>query len=550
MKKIVSILIALVMMLSMGVVAFAEDCKDCEHVAAIGKEHYGTLEEALAVTEAGSEKTTITLLKDGVLHYDVNNGVRKTNATIVGVSQNVELTFTGLGTGSIDVSLENLTVVDKTCYSSQNGEGAWEFTYLELTGTNTHKNVIFSDGIMFNGEANITATNCTFVGHPNDSSELSTATMYAVWVSNGTINFNNCTFTGNRGAKVHECYGSNVNSVVFDGCIFDTLAEKPGIAIGSIYMNGEEGKYNSNTWIDESDTSIAIKNCVFYDVKEGDNGLYVYESDTDVKKFNFSIENSFAYVGDNQVYPKLPTDVEVEKPSTEVEVNEKFDEEVKEVATNIAETTQVSGLETVVGEYVAAIKTEEIFKEVDINEPTTVVIEPKVKVVVEEYIHAENEGDKAVLVLDITPVLDIFVKNDEETKWYKSEKIDTTGKEVVVTIELPEGFAEDGETLYVLHTKSDSKQQYEYECIVENSRISFVNENGFSSFEVSTIKTLINTTPEKEPVRDTVVIEIDMTGKADAEESEGEENPNTGAPVMIPVVAVLAVLSGAVISKK
>ncbi len=84
------------------------------------------------------------------------------------------------------------------------------------------------------------------------------------------------------------------------------------------------------------------------------------------------------------------------------------------------------------------------------------------------------------------------------------------------------------------------------------SVVSFKGENKVELSENGIVikPVTVAPSPEKEPVRDTVVIEIDMTGKADAEESEGEENPNTGAPVMIPVAAVLAVLSGAVISKK
>lgn len=271
MKRFIAVLVAAIMVLSMGTVAFAAD-----PVAKIGDAVYGTLEEALAVTEAGTEIVTITLLKDAELNYEVNSGIRKTNAKIVGSSQDVKLTFTGLGTGSIDVSLENLTVVDETCYKAENGENAWEFTYLELTGKNTFKNVIFTDGIMFDAGADIVATDCTFMGHNNDSSEYGNGTMYAVWVHDGSAVFENCVFEGTRGAKIHEKYGSNVVKVEFNNCVFDSLTEKPGIAIGEL----------------DKSTEVTVKNCYFFDCQKGDAHEYdvpfMYESDIDVENFVFT----------------------------------------------------------------------------------------------------------------------------------------------------------------------------------------------------------------------------------------------------------------------
>ena len=287
MKRFIAVLAAAIMVVSMGTVAFAAD-----PVAKIGNETYDSLEAALAVTEAGSEMVTITLLKDAELNYEVNSGIRKTNAKIVGSNQNVKLTFTGLGTGSIDVSLENLTVVDETCYKAENGENAWEFTYLELTGKNTFKNVIFTDGIMFDADADIVATDCTFMGHNNDSSEYGNGTMYAVWVHDGSAVFENCIFKGTRGAKIHEQYGSDVVKVEFNNCIFDSLTEKPGIAIGEL----------------DDSTEVAVNNCYFFDCQEGDAHVYdvpfMFESDFDVSGFGFTETNNTVCANGN--HNKIP----------------------------------------------------------------------------------------------------------------------------------------------------------------------------------------------------------------------------------------------------
>ena len=203
-------------------------------------------------------------------------GVSKTldlkGVTIEGMTEYTTLRFVNFensnSTGTChfaNLNLKDLTVIDETFYSSENGENAWEFTYLEFAGNNNFTNVKFTDGIMLddvNGTS--TFTNCTFVGHNNDSSTLGNVTMYGAWVYSGNATFTNCEFTGTRGLKVADQYGdSDVKEVLVDGCKFGPLSEKPGIAV-----DNRKGSL-----------LLTIKNSTFTGTKAGDLGNYIYEDD-------------------------------------------------------------------------------------------------------------------------------------------------------------------------------------------------------------------------------------------------------------------------------
>lgn len=183
--------------------------------------------------------------------------------TIVGASDDATLTVTGTGGGLDNINLKNIKVVDSTFYTSENGENAWEFTYLELGGVSTFVNVDFDDGIMSDGPMS-TFVDCTFSGHNNDSSAHGTTTMYGAWVYNGKATFTGCYFSGTRGLKVCDQYAGEVSSVVVDACVFGPLSEKPGLAID----DREESSFN-----------IVIKNSYFIDCQAGDQNEYIYETD-------------------------------------------------------------------------------------------------------------------------------------------------------------------------------------------------------------------------------------------------------------------------------
>lgn len=193
--------------------------------------------------------------------------------TIIGESPDVsKLTATGAGVGPIRVdngtlTIQNVEIVDETVSYA---ESSWEFTYLELGDGNADtlvfENCVFNKGIQLSGNA--TFKNCKF--NSNEDNE------YAVWVDNGSASFEDCYFAGPRGLKMHEDYGSEIVSVTVENCTFESITKKPGIAMGTL----------------NAETTVTIKNSQFIDCQAGDQGLYMYETDTDVNTFTFVNENN------------------------------------------------------------------------------------------------------------------------------------------------------------------------------------------------------------------------------------------------------------------
>lgn len=181
-----------------------------------------------------------------------------------------KITATGDGVGPIrmanggTLAIKNATIVDN---SASYAEDSWELGYLEFAGNLVFEDVDFVNAVMMSGETAI-FNNCSF--NSNKSNE------YAVWVDNGSAEFTGCTFTGARGLKTHEDYGSEVDSILVDNCTFYALAVKPGMAIGTV----------------NTDTTIIIKNSDFVNCQAGDQGLYIYETDTAVDTFNFTNTNN------------------------------------------------------------------------------------------------------------------------------------------------------------------------------------------------------------------------------------------------------------------
>lgn len=245
----------------------------------VNNKSYSTFEEALIVAGANGtiqiSGTVEVTAVDGTSQVTDLSGVTIEGldyATLVFVNYPGN-TVSGTGTFS-NMTLKNLTVVDETYYIAENGENAWEFTYLEFGGNNTFENVVFSDGVMVEG-GNSTFKDCKFIGHNNDSSTYGDVTMYGAWVYSGKATFTGCTFTGTRGLKVHQQYeGADVEAVLVDGCIFEDLSEKPGVVIGTVNEN-----------------EVTIKNSQFIGTQAGDAATdpakgvpYIYETDSKAAK--------------------------------------------------------------------------------------------------------------------------------------------------------------------------------------------------------------------------------------------------------------------------
>ena len=186
-------------------------------------------------------------------------------------------TFTAEGAGGImgdagaTVNFENVNFVDKTHYDYENGETAWEFTYLEFQGSKyIFENCTFQNTVMFSGNGISKINNCVFYGKATLQSNQPNE--YAAWVTT-SANFEGCTFASlYRGLKIANKYhtgNSGEYTVVIDGCTFTDISEKPGVVIDNKNFNNDIAAFSS----------ITIKNSKFTNVQPGDQYNYIYETD-------------------------------------------------------------------------------------------------------------------------------------------------------------------------------------------------------------------------------------------------------------------------------
>ena len=197
--------------------------------------------------------------------YENSKALNMKGKTFLGANDVASITFAGYGSANpiVNATFKDITIKDIT---KGDNESSWEHGYLEFKNL-TAVNVTFANSIMMEGDF-ATFKNCSFKSNKDGE--------YAVWVANGDATFEGCTFTGPRGVKVHEAYGSEVGTVVIDNNTFAGLTKKPGVAIGTV----------------NADTTVAIKDSKFVGCQAGDQGLYIYETDTGVTKFNFVEENN------------------------------------------------------------------------------------------------------------------------------------------------------------------------------------------------------------------------------------------------------------------
>ena len=258
----------------------------------------GALEDIIAQINNDQPAKAIIKVADGVtLTWQTGASHGSTPLLDETNTKTQQLVFEGAGTATFEaqgagvgpirttngatIIFKNMTIVDN---SVSYAEGSWELGYLEMSGPLKFYDCTISDAIALEGTTANNSTDldaefvgCKFINNPNTSSaNPSPTSMYIVWISGGTASFKNCEFTGFRGIKTHEAYGSDVAAVYVDGCNFHDLSKKPGLAIGNL----------------DAPTIVSIKNSTFKNCQPGDQGLYKYESDTDVSTFNFTDENN------------------------------------------------------------------------------------------------------------------------------------------------------------------------------------------------------------------------------------------------------------------
>ena len=280
MKKTLYLIIATAMLLStMSVTVFA-----ASGVAEINGASYDSLAEALAEACKSEGKVTIELTGDVEWETGAEHGstplVPAESKAIVTINGN-DYTFTATGSGVGPIRAANDTVltfnnVNFVDESVSYAENAWEFTYLEFGGKLKFVDCDFEGEIQLDSDVS-EFENCTF-----ESNEES---VYAVWLENGIATFDGCYFTGYRGLKMHEAYGTDIASVSVESCKFENISKKPGIAIGNL----------------NDTTSVKISNSEFINVQAGDQGGYIFETDTDVSTFDFESAENSVFNGTNSL---------------------------------------------------------------------------------------------------------------------------------------------------------------------------------------------------------------------------------------------------------
>lgn len=220
------------------------------------------LTEDIELTTAGSE----TLLGSAGVEKIVIDGGNVATITATGVAMSAVR-----AANNAELVFKNLTIEDETKESTG---AAWK-NYLYFGGDVTFENCTFGESVYLPETTFAYFSKCTFT---------STTARYGAWVGNGSAIFENCTFTGCRGLKIHEFTDEeqDVRSVYVNGCLFSELTEKVGIAIGEV----------------DADTEIYIANSTFDHCQAWDtegsllgvNGFY--EADTLLENFEFVEENN------------------------------------------------------------------------------------------------------------------------------------------------------------------------------------------------------------------------------------------------------------------
>ena len=269
-------------------------------LTAISAETYG--EYTLTVSGTANWATGAAHDSTPLIAEDVDvSAVSK--VTIVGADDEAKFVATGSGVGPIRAAngatlvFKDIEIVDE---SISYNEGAWELGYLEFGGNLKFENCNIVNAITIDGDS-AEFVDCTF--NSNKDSE------YAVWLSSGSASFTKCEFNGARGIKIHECYGSDVTSVSVTNSKF-TLSKKPGIAIGNVHTAAgvctDSGHLSSNYCSSETPYdgvfSLSVINSDFNDCQPGDQGLYIYETDTEVSTITVtSTGNTITVDGANVV---------------------------------------------------------------------------------------------------------------------------------------------------------------------------------------------------------------------------------------------------------
>ncbi len=337
------------------------------------------------------------------------------------------------------------------------------------------------------------------------------------------IDITNSTISSEKGYSIYEYLANNqtetkvkaitVNSGDFQGNI--TISEKLGTKIG-----GESSPFVINGGYFTADPSayLAADKAAIASDKAG---------------YNFMVAAK----------PELPDNIEVavkvEKPDTDVEaIPDEKQEAVKAAVEAIAipeaplaaaaGTTASRLTEKQATEARTALAETLGSESVTDTTPVTVVIQPYMEI---KAVALDTTANKASLTLEITPMyktiattadkVDDIVLADgsiNAVEIGKAQKLAVTAP-VEITIPLPTGFTINSDTAYVKHTKDNGRVYYHQASVTSEqnvTKVTFTNDKGFSTFEISGQAPSASVTFKK----DAGTTEIVVYTLADAQESK------------------------------
>ena len=181
---------------------------------------------------------------------------------------------------SATLTFQNITFKNETPAGDN-----WVQWALDFGGNLVFKNCNFLNVIMIKNDANARFINCNF--------QSDVSGRYSVWIWDGAAYFENCTFTGYRGLKIHEEFGTDVLRVEVKNCLFNELSEKPGLVIGGITIDPQK----TTVYIHDS----RFVDCQAWDIVGSLEGLDgAYETDTLTEAFDFVWSENEVVYGDEQ----------------------------------------------------------------------------------------------------------------------------------------------------------------------------------------------------------------------------------------------------------
>ena len=217
MKKIISFILILTMAMSVSGIALAVDCdgNSCTHVAAIGSEHFETLEAAIGEANNGD---TIDILADEIIFAENAASIIIEKAiTIQGKGKaDTKLTFNSATSAfvikSSNVTFKDMTIVQGTKDNSFHisiDKGAWDVPKNQYENINI-RNIDFKGSdysLCLIGE-NVVVDSCTFT--EQDSHNI------IIYSIKGDSKITNNVFNASK--------GNNKSAILYEGGVSTTLS--------------------------------------------------------------------------------------------------------------------------------------------------------------------------------------------------------------------------------------------------------------------------------------------------------------------------------------